>query len=164
MRPHWSDAGTLLLAIAPEAWRPPSHGVRVDGIAFAPKAELHVTIVGRVLGAEVRAAMAGEETLESAIEAALASLDWSWTRRRAWWLLRKRDGGAEKHSIVETLALPAMRGFHARLGTLLGRTLPVPPPHVTLFVARDADGIGVPDEDAWRRHVVREVAAHELDM
>ena len=24
--------------------------------------------------------------------------------------------------------------------------------------------IGVPDADAWRRYVVREVAAHELDL
>jgi len=163
MRPHWSEAGTLLLAIAPEAWRPPSHGVRVDGIDFAPKAELHVTIVGRVLGAEVRAAILGDGAAAAAIEEAIASLDWSWTRRRAWWLLRKRDGGAEKRSIVETITMPAMRGFHARLGTLLGRTLPVPPPHVTLYVVGTGEGIGVPDDDAWRRHVVREVAAHELD-
>jgi len=164
MRPHWSDAGTLLLAIAPDAWRPPLRGVRVEGIDFAPKTELHATIVGRGLGAEVRAAMAGHDTLATSIDAAIASLDWSWTRQRGWWLLRKRDGGVEKTSSVETIALPAMREFHVRLGTLLGRTLPVPPPHVTLYVAGDAEGIGVPDDEAWQRHVVREVAAHELDM
>ena len=164
MQPHWSDAGTLLLAIAPDAWRPPSRGVRVDGIDFAAKAELHATIVGRVLGGEVRAAMAGDDALGPLIDAAIASLDWSCTRRRAWWLLRKRDGDVGKTSIVETIAMPAMREFHAHLGTLLGRALPVPPPHVTLYVAGDAEGIGLPDEDAWRRHVVREVAAHELDV
>lgn len=164
MRPHWSDAGTLLLAIAPEAWRPPSRGVRVDGIDFAPKTELHVTIVGRGLAAEVRTAIVGGDALAAAIDQAIASLDWSWTRRRTWWLLRKHDGGVGKTSIVETIAMPEMRDFHARLGTLLGRPLPVPPPHVTLFIAGDAEGIGVPDGETWRRYVVREVAAHELDM
>jgi hypothetical protein len=164
MWPHWTDTGTLLLAIAPDAWRPPSRGVRVDGIDFAPKAELHVTIVGRVLGGEARAAIVGDVAVAAAIDEAITSLDWSWTRRRTWWLLNKHDGLFEKTSIVETIALPAMREFHARLGTLLGRALPVPPPHVTLHVAGDAEGIGVPDEEAWRRYVVREVAAHELDM
>ena len=164
MRPQWSDADTLLLAIAPQAWPPPSRGVRVDGTDFAPKRELHVTIVGRALGAQARAAMAREAALAAAIAAALASLDWSWTRRREWWLLRKCGGGAHKASIVEAVALPAMRPFHARLGELLDRRLPVPPPHVTLYVAGDAEGIGVPDAGAWRRHVARAVTARELDL
>ena len=156
--------GTLLLAIAPETWCPPPHGVRVDGIDFAAKSELHVTVVGRSLGQELHEAMAGGSVPGPAIEAAIALLDWSWTRRREWWLLRKRDGAVAKAAIVETVALPAMRPFHARLGGLLGRTLPVPPPHVTLYVAGDAEGIGVPDEAAWRRYVVRGLAAHELAM
>jgi hypothetical protein len=162
MRPHWSNAGTLLLAIAPEAWPPPSRGARMDGIDFAPKTELHVTIVGRALGAELRTAIAADPGLATAIDATLASLDWSWTRDRAWWLLRKREGATQKASIVETVALPAMQRFHARLGQLLGRTLPVPPPHVTLYVAGGPEGIGVPDDATWRRYVVRAVSADEL--
>ena len=39
-----------------------------------------------------------------------------------------------------------MARFHARLGGLLGESLPVPPPHVTLYVRGDAEGIGVPDD------------------
>jgi len=152
----------LLLAIAPQAWRPPSRGVRVDGIDFVPKSELHVTIVGRALGAQVRLAMAADPALATAIDATVASLDWSWTRDRSWWLLRKRERGAGKASIAETVALPAMLRFHARLGQLLGRTLPVPPPHVTLYVAGDMEGIGVPDEERWRRYVVRAISADEL--
>jgi hypothetical protein len=162
MQPRWSDAETLLLAIPPQAWRPPSRGVRADGIEFAPKTELHVTIVGRALGAQAHAAMAADPALAAAIDATVSSFDWSWTRDRAWWLLRKRDGGADKASIVETVAMPAMSAFHARLGTLLGRTLPVPPPHVTLYVAGDTEGIGVPDDAAWRRYVVRAIAKDEL--
>ena len=152
----------MLLAIPPQAWTAPSRDVRVEGIEFAPKGELHVTIVGRALGAKAREAMAADAVLAAAIDATIATLDWSWTRNRAWWLLRKREGATEKASIVGTVALPAMQRFHARLGQLLGRTLPVPPPHVTLYVAGDREGIGVPDEAAWRRYVVRAVADDEL--
>ena len=162
MQPHWTDAGTLLLPITPQAWPPPRRGVDVDGSDFAPKRELHATVLGRALGARVRMAMAGNPALGTALDAVAASLDWSWTRDRAWWLLRKREGDAEKASIVETIALPAMQPFHARLGQLLGTTLPVPLPHVTLYVAGDPEGIGVPDGEAWRRYVVRAISADEL--
>ena len=160
--PGWTAAGTLLLPIAAQAWPPPARGLRLDGIDFAAKTELHATVVGRALGARLKTAMAGDAALAVAIEATRATLDWSWSRGHAWWLLEKRSDATCKASIVEGIALPAMAAFHARLGALLGCTLPVPPPHVTLYTAGDADGIGVPDEATWRRCVVRELAATEL--
>src|SRR3546814_3240457 len=54
-------------------------------------------------------------------------------------LLRKsfaEDGQASiAHSLVELVDLPAMAPFQRALGRLLGRQLPVPPPHVTLYTA-----------------------------
>jgi hypothetical protein len=47
-----------------------------------------------------------------------------------------------------------MARFHAALGALLGRALPVPPPHVTLYVHGDAEGIGVPDAASLERYRV----------
>ena len=161
-RPHWTAAGTLLLAIPPQAWPPPARGLRLDGIDFSPKPELHATIVGRTLGARLRAAAADEPGVAAGVDAACAACDWSWARRRDWWLLRKTADGARKASIVERITLPAMAPFHARLGQLLGCPLPVPPPHVTLWVAGDAEGIGVPDAAAWQRHAMRPVTGAEL--
>lgn len=160
--PQWTPAGTLLLRIDPAAWPPPRQGLRLDGVDFAPKTELHATIVGRALGARLQAAMAADTALAARVEALRTACDWSWTRAGAWWLLRKSDAGTTKASIVERIALPAMARFHARLGELLGHVLPVPPPHVTLYTAGDAEGIGVPDAAAWSRHAVRQVAAGEL--
>lgn len=160
--PQWTPAGTLLLRIDPAAWPPPRHGLRLDGVDFAPKPELHATIVGRALGARLQAAMAADAALAARVEALRIACEWSWTRCGEWWLLRKAEGATTKASIVERIVLPAMARFHARAGALLGQALPVPPPHVTLYTAGDAEGIGVPDAAAWERHAVREVAADEL--
>lgn len=160
-QPGWTTAGTLLLPIAPDAWPPPARALRLDGIDFAPKSELHATIIGRALGARVRAARDADPALADAVEAACAEQDWSWSRSHVRWLLRKHAEGVRKAAIVECIALPAMAAFHARLGALLDCALPVPPPHVTLYVAGDAEGIGVPDATAWRRYAVRELAAAE---
>lgn len=160
--PRWTPAGTLLLAIDPACWRAPRRGLHLDGVDFAPKAELHATIVGRALGARLRAATAADPALEARVDALRTALDWSWTRCSEWWLLRKAEGGATKAAIVERIALPAMADFHAGLGALLAHTLPVPPPHVTLYTAGEPEGIGVPDAGTWERHVVRQVGAGEL--
>lgn len=160
--PHWTSAGTLLLPIARAAWPPPAHGLRLDGVDFAPKGELHVTVVGRALGGELAIAMAADRHLRARIDASCRELCWAWRRGHAWWWLERRHDGGRRRAIVERIELPAMADFHAALGTWLRRTLPVPPPHVTLFTAGDANGIGVPDPQAWDQCVVRAVAAAEL--
>ncbi len=55
-----------------------------------------------------------------------------------------------------------MAPLHRELGRLLGRELPVPPPHVTLYTRGAAHGIGVASETALRTLTVREVAVAEL--
>src|SRR3546814_19720920 len=46
---------TLVLPIAPERWRPPAAAIELDGLRLEPKPELHITLVGRVLGAGLHA-------------------------------------------------------------------------------------------------------------
>jgi len=152
--PGWGSAGTLVVAIDPRAWAPPLHPVEHDGRAFAPKHELHVTVVGTALGAQVRAAIAEGRVDGSGLRRAFTAQRWRLRRSGRRVHLRK-DAAVE--SIIEPVALPAMARFHAWLGSALGRSLPVPPPHVTLYVRGDAAGIGVPDAatlarwrvDAW---------------
>jgi hypothetical protein len=160
--PHWTGQSTLLLPVPPEAWPPPAEPLRLDGIDFVPKAELHVTVVGRRLGAELREAMARDAAFAAAVESAIAGTDWSFARRPDWWRLLARTAGRRRHSIIQRVALPAMAPFHARLGARLGRALPVPPPHVTLYTAGDARGIGLPDEATLRRCIARPLDAGEL--
>ena len=158
-RPAWTDAGTLLLPVPATTWPPPSMPLRLDGIAFVPKRELHVTLVGRALGADLRAS-----GLCEAVASAGAALDWRFSRNGRWLRLQKRAEGRRRDSIIELVELPAMAALYARLATLLGRQPPVPPPHVTLYTGGDDQGIGVPDAATLARCTVRRVDAGELGL
>lgn len=158
----------LLLRIPAAAWPPPASPVRLrEGIELAPESELHITLVGSQLGTELRRTL-GEAFLGNALLAAPGQLEWRFQRSGRRLLLRKRDhGGAGggmrlRHSLIEPVGLPAMAPLHRALGRLLGRHLPVPPPHVTLHVAGDARGIGLPSPSMLRACTLREVAAEEL--
>lgn len=138
---------SVVIPIDPRAWPPPTRAIEHAGIVFDPKPELHVTVIGRALGAAVREAIAAGALGEGAVRAAFETGRWR-LRRSDWRGHLHRDASADKvaaDAIVEPVALPAMARFHARLAALLGRPLPVPPPHVTLFVAGAREGIGVPD-------------------
>lgn len=158
------DGGdSLVLPIAPDCWVPPRAGVEIDGIGFTPKSELHITLIGNRLGRELRA-MFATPWLAATVGAALDAQDWRFTRDRRHWLLRKpflEDGRLRvAHAIIERVELPAMAPFHRELGRLLGRQLPVPPPHVTLYVAGRPEGIGISSAARLRAFVVREVSGH----
>jgi hypothetical protein len=167
MTPAWTDQGTLLLPVDPAAWPPLRRTLALDGIAFAAKRELHLTLVGRALGAEIAAARARDPGFAAALAEAVSAPDWSFRRTGAYLrLLRRGEGRGRhsiiRHSIIERVEMPAMAPLHARLGALLGRALPVPPPHVTLYTAGDARGIGLPDEASLARYAARRVDADEL--
>lgn len=158
----------LLLPVPAAAWAPPSSPVHLrEGVELAPKPELHITLVGSRLGSCLRRNL-GAAFLDEALGAWVARLDWRFRRGGSRLLLRKRDHGGERgqmrlrHSLVELVTLPAMAPLHQALGRMLGRQLPVPPPHVTLYVAGDPRGIGLPSRSMLRACTLREVAATEL--
>lgn len=155
---------TLLLPIDAGQWAPPARGIRLDGIDFAPKPELHVTLIGSRLGRELHAVL-GPAFLRRQLGRALAAHDWRFTRSGRLLLLTQQTGngggtatGATRRSaVIELIDLPAMRPFHEALGRLLGRQLPVPPPHVTLYTAGDPRGIGLARRSRLRAITVREL-------
>jgi hypothetical protein len=161
-RPHWTTAGTLLLAIAPQAWPLPAPALQLDGIELQRKRELHATIVGSALAARVRQAVAADASIRAVIDTAIGTLAWNWRRRHAWTLIAKREGAGRRHALIERIELPAMAAFHRQLGDALGEVLPVPPPHVTLYASAGGRGIGVPDPATLARLRVRDVDAAEL--
>lgn len=149
--PGFSARGTLVLPL-PDA--PPAAPVDIEGLRFEPKRELHVTLIGHALGADLRAAL--RTRCDARVRALFASLDWRHRRLGAFHLIEKharRDDGrmGRVASVVELIEMPAMAGFHGALGALLGRELPSPPPHVTLYVHGKASGIGVPTPRALRQ-------------
>ncbi|HLM53883.1 MAG TPA: hypothetical protein VK325_09920 [Pseudoxanthomonas sp.] len=165
--PGWTAERTLVLPVPVSAWAPPSNAVTLDGVAFQPKPELHVTLVGAALGSELHAVFE-KQYLDDRARMAFAALDWSFVRAGRLLMLRKqaRVAGEPKQfrSIIERLGMPAMRRFHLALGRMLGRELAVPPPHVTLFTAGRAKGIGVASARQLRAHASREVSGEALSL
>jgi hypothetical protein len=145
--PGWSGAGTVVVPIDAAAWPPPARAINHDGRAFAPKHELHVTVIGRALGARLQAAIAAGRLPDTQLAETFAAAG-PWRLRRTGWRIALRKsvpGEPDVESIIEPVALPAMGRFYRRLGAAIDELLPVPPPHVTLHVAGNAEGIGLAD-------------------
>lgn len=149
-----------ILPISPGDWPPPPNDIEIDGIALASKPELHITLIGSALAHELRTTFS-DAFLGRALGAARAAQDWQYTRSGIRLLLRRPYGtGADQliaHSLVELIELPAMADFHRALGRLLGRQLPVPPAHVTLYTAGRDKGIGVSTAARLRAFTVLQV-------
>lgn len=154
----------FVLPVPAERWTPPGDGIRLDGLAFDPKTELHITLVGTALGRELHAVFGA--SARAVVDAAFAAQDWRFRRTGRHLLLRRtyvENGQALLvHSIVELIELPAMAAFHRTLGRALGRQLPVPPAHVTQYTAGRAQGIGVPSPARLRAFAVRALSPGEL--
>lgn len=155
---------TLLLPIKPDVWEPPTSPIDIDGIVYAPKHELHVTLIGSRLGYELHTTLA-PAFLHDRIARALADQDWNFQRTgRLVQLAHPSAAGREANSsvplrgsVIALIELPAMRLFHQALGRLLGRELPLPPPHVTLYTAHDPHGIGLSSPLQLRVRRMREL-------
>ncbi|QOW19578.1 hypothetical protein INQ41_00275 [Lysobacter ciconiae] len=191
-------AHTLVLPIDCRVWPTPEHPIEIDGTVYAPKQELHITLIGSRLGHELHAALA-TEFLAKRIARAVAAQDWKFQRTGRFIVLGIRPppvtmGGhdrahpdpdpesdpapdsdpdpapaagpvpvvAPRQSIIELIQLPAMRPFHQALGRLLGRQLPLPPPHVTLYIAHGRRGIGVASASQLRTRRIGELPAGVL--
>jgi hypothetical protein len=165
--PGFAKDGTLVLPISPALWVPPRTPVTLDGVAFEPKRELHLTIVGSELGALVRAALQAWRLAPDDAARAFDTLDWRFTRGGERRLLAKDKVGADGMvqrvmSIVERVTMPAMAAFHRWLAGRLGVAPVVPPPHVTLYAHGDPLGIGVPSEATLAELSVRTLSDAEL--
>ena len=160
--PGFTAAGTLVIPVERAAAHDTAHRLVLDGVDFAPKAERHVTVVGRSLGARLSGALAERRLEERELAARFEALDWSYEDTGAYVWLRKDKPEGTAQSIVELIDMPAMAAFHFALGRLAGERLPVPPAHITRWVRGDAEGIGVPDDETLRALTVRLVAREEL--
>ena len=164
--PGWTSEQTIVLPIAADVWAPPFAPIELDGIEFRPKDELHVTLVGKALGRQLCETL-GERFRTCAVRAAFEALDWRFERTgqllRLQKTIRMKSGDSRvAGSIIERVTMPALPKFHRALGDLLGRRLPVPPPHVTLYTSNRDDGIGVPSPAKLRAWTKRRVSAEEI--
>jgi hypothetical protein len=150
--------------IALPHWPTPTAALTFDGLTLQPKAELHVTLASSALVAELAAATAGAP--QAWLASAWAQCDPRVLRTGQYWLLHKHtDKAPWQHgswSVIETVLLPGQPAFQRALERRLGRQLPVPPAHVTWYVAGRPQGIGVPRTGLLRRYQRRPLTAAQL--
>lgn len=149
--PGFTGKDTVVIPVDPRDWPPPVTGVRLDGLWFAPKRELHVTVLGTVLGAQVRQALAANRIRIADLADAFRGLAWTCRRTGPCVRLAKTasraqdDVRAAPGALIELVDLPAMADFHRALALMLGTMPRIPPPHVTLYTLGEDNGIGLPD-------------------
>lgn len=125
--------------------------VRREAKDFQAKADLHVTVVGFRLARKIKKAIKHTPELKEQLDKLVASTNWSFAPTSSFFQLRKTYGTPPitgqpentRHSIVQMLNMPGLVTFYAKLGTLLGEKIDVPPAHLTLFTSGDPAGIGV---------------------
>lgn len=156
---------TLILPIQPGRWPPPVAPITIDGIELAPKSELHITLIGKALGRELQTTL-GESFAGAVVANAFDSCNWAFERGGRHLLLRKPLDAADAprfaHSLIELVDLPAMAPFHEALARHLGRQLPIPPAHVTLYTAGRDSGIGVASDRQLRALTLRWLPEAEI--
>lgn len=161
--PGFRDDGGLILPLETARFLPAGspQRLRLDGRVLQRKHELHLTVLGREAGSRLRE-LIGEDRMRTLFE----PLDWQLQGTRRYALLHKVkpqwDGALDAWSVIEHLQAPALARYRHALGEASGLPIDSGVPHVTLYVAGDPYGIGLPDVAAYRACHVREVDASEL--
>lgn len=140
--PGFSARGSLALPLPAKEFRGLERRLHIDGMDFASKAEYHVTVLDKALGARARRPTPGGALAER-LPALFAALDWGWRRTGARWLLFESKEGAEAHTVIELLEMPALNAFRRGFAEMLGEPVPPTPAHVTLYLHNTDIGIGL---------------------
>lgn len=138
----------MLLPLSDDPDWPAAPTLEIDGATLVRKSEFHVTLLDRALATTLRARLG-----DARIAALAADFDWRPQRSGEGSVLRKTktDAGAPLPcaSLIERVALPAFAAFRRALAAASGLPVPEALPHVTLYVAGDPAGIGLPDLAAF---------------
>lgn len=156
---------TIVLNIPPSLWQPPTAAVSIGGDMFIPKSELHVTLIGSALFDEIHRQLSLR--VRRRLFADARSAQWRIDRAGELRLLEHLDPRqpevAPVRSIIELIELVGVEDFYRAFEQEIGRQLPRPPSHVTLYTLRDGEGIAVPDAGSLRRLSVRTLAREEIE-
>jgi len=143
-----ADGGLLLAVPSPNGWKTGPDVLKSEEMPLARKAELHVTLLNRAMGWQLRSIL-GDVTIARLFE----DEDWTIRRTGEGHLLRKIKVDGTRAtvcgSLIERLDLPSLARFRQALGRAAGIGIPEVFPHATLYVAGDAAGIGLPDHASF---------------
>ena len=138
-----------------EGYPPTLH---VEGRELRLKEELHLTVMNRALSARLKAHPRAS-VLQATVRAFMDAVGGSLCERltdTAWVLWE-----GEALTVAAPLELPEMLSLYLRLSEM-GLPVAPPAPHITLYMAGTAKGIGVQDEVALSQHLLFRCTLREL--
>ncbi|HSM54984.1 MAG TPA: hypothetical protein VK879_02415 [Candidatus Sulfomarinibacteraceae bacterium] len=139
--------------------------VEFKGKTFWPKDEVHITIIGSLLGAELARILEENPGLVEQVREVLEDTPWSYRLLDEWYHVVREEGVDDKpyaESIIRMAQAPAIESFYERLRALTGLEIAPRPTHVTLYTYDDDHGIGVATWEQFEQRVVQEVRPEQL--
>jgi hypothetical protein len=153
------DNGFFILQLSKDDVELGQEPVTYHGKTFLPKDEVHITIFGSRLSAELAEAMNQDSSLRRRLAAAIQGTDWDYQVQDEWYHVV--DG--EEETIIRMVAVPPLDDFYRRVERMAGVEIPYRPTHVTLFTYNSPEGIGIASEEEFRQLVVGELSPEYLE-
>ena len=136
--PGRSARGSVLLPL-PWSFVPPlAERLDLPEALLERKDELHLTLLSRT-----EAERTAATTTEAEWRGYFGRHDWTMRLTVRWALLRDVEDGRDVHTVVAEIECGALNAFRAQLGYAAAVVLEPTLPHVTLWTAGTAKGIGL---------------------
>ncbi len=159
--PVRTDSGAVILplpwSVAPDL----APRLSLPEIELVAKDELHLTLLSSADADRLDSATGGRDAWRALLGAGDPDA-WRVTLGDAWWLLRADKAEGPAWSVVALADCPAFTRFRARAAQATRDAIAADAPaHVTLYVAGDPRGIGLPSGAEFERCRVRRLSARE---
>jgi hypothetical protein len=168
MKSEWPGInikGTVLIKLAYETFHLSKTLVLIDGIYFAPKDELHITLVGEEVGTILQNKIKQVPKTSELLEHVFNDIDWSFKRSGPVHILSRPNKNIVQKSVIMLIDMPGVARFYQQLKLLelIPDETAIPPAHVTLYTHNCPLGIGVPSEETLRSISVKSFSVEEFD-
>lgn len=156
-----TSSGAVIVPLAWSAAPPLSPRLALPEVILVPKEELHLTLLSSAEASAI------EESKGSPVGWSELVENFAREARRleitgSWWLLRAEKPEGPAWSVVARVRCPAFDIFRRRVSAASsGAVSANAPAHVTLFVAGDARGIGLPTGQRFRSTRLRQLDKEE---
>jgi hypothetical protein len=151
--------GFLLVQVNKDAYGYVDKAVRYQSKTFAPKTELHITILSADGAEQVRQQIEEHPEDEGRIVGIIDHTDWSFIKLDEYYHVK--DGDEE--TIIQMVEVPRLNAFFSDLSALVGKGFVLPPTHVTLYMRESEKGIGLPNREVFDELVQGRVSRDALE-
>lgn len=125
---------------------------------FAPKSELHITIVSRDAADRVLRQIQNQPGDDSRVQEVITSTDWSFRKLDSFHFAAEDDC----ETIIQMVEMPGLAGFFQDLAHITGGGYILPPTHITLYMRGTEIGIGLPTPSVFNALVKAQILPGEI--